>query len=154
MDRVRLNSTDRLGGAAELRGLAETTDGYDLVFNVWSSGQQCAVANLVEGTHTIYGALYEIPDHRVLRALKHGLKTLDEIEGEGQTYERASVGITFGGTRMEALTYLGKPPSFTDCGTTSKYALHIIKGLEDLDAPASYANYVKNCIAESLSRAS
>ncbi len=133
-----------------MRGLAETIDGYDLVFNVWSLGQQCAVANLVEGTHAIYGALYEIPDYRVLRALKHGLKTLDEIEGEGQTYARASVGVIFGGKRVEALTYLGKPPSFKDCQTTSKYAHHIIKGLEELDAPAPYVDYVKNCIAESL----
>jgi hypothetical protein len=72
MDRARLNSSDRLDGAAELRGLAETIDGYDLVFNVWSSGQQCAVANLVKGPHTIYGVLYEIPDFRVLRTLKQG----------------------------------------------------------------------------------
>jgi gamma-glutamylcyclotransferase (GGCT)/AIG2-like uncharacterized protein YtfP len=153
MDRARLNSSDRLDGAAELRGLAETIDGYDLVFNVWSSGQQCAVANLVKGPHTIYGVLYEIPDFRVLRTLKQGPKTLDEIEGEGQTYERTSIGVKFGGKRTEALTYLGKQPSFTDRGTTNKYAHHIIKGLEELDAPAPYVDYVKNCIAGSLTRA-
>jgi hypothetical protein len=109
--------------------------------------------DLVKGAHTIFGAVYEIPDYRVLRALKQGPKTLDEIEGEGQTYERASIGVVFGGKQTEALTYLGKQPSFTDCGTTCKYAHHIIKGLEELDAPAPYVDYVKNCIVESLTRA-
>lgn len=153
MDRARLNSTDRLDGAAELRGLAETIDGYDLVFNVWSSGQQCAVANLVKGSRTIYGALYEIPNYRVLRALKQGLKTLDEIEGEGKTYERTPIGVIFAGKRTEALTYVGKQPSLTDCRTTSTYAHHIVEGLEELGAPEPYIDYAKSCIAESLARA-
>lgn len=153
MDQARLNSTDRLDGAAKLRGLAETIDGYDLVFNVWSSGQQCAVANLVKGSRAIYGALYEIPDYRVLRALKQALKTLDEIEGEGKTYERTPIGVMFAGKRTEVLTYLGKQPSFTDGGTTRTYAHHIVDGLEALGAPTPYVNYVKSRIAESLARA-
>lgn len=153
IDQARLNSTDRLDGAAKLRGLAETIEGYDLVFNVWSSGQQCAVANLVKGSRTIYGALYEIPDYRVLRALKQALKTLDEIEGEGKTYERTPIGVIFAGKRTEALTYLGKQPIFTNCSTTSTYAHHIVNGLEELGAPAPYVDYVKSRIAESMARA-
>lgn len=136
-----------------MQGLAETIDCYDLVFNVWSSGQQCAVANLLKGSHTIYGALYEVANHRVLRALKQGSRTLDEIEGEGKTYERVPICVIFGEKRIEALTYLGKRSSFTNCGTTSKYTNHIVSGLEELGAPAPYVEYVKGCIAENLARA-
>jgi gamma-glutamylcyclotransferase (GGCT)/AIG2-like uncharacterized protein YtfP len=151
VDESRLNGGDRLNGSAALQGLAVTVDRYDLVFNVWSSGQQCAVANLVEGTHAIYGAVYMIADHRVLRGLKRdNEKTLDEIEGEGRTYRRVQVGVIFNGERIAATTYVGILPDSPERRTTQTYASHIIKGLEAVQAPPQYVDYARGRIAASL----
>lgn len=153
VDQRRLNGINRLGGAANLQGLAKTINRYDLVFNVWSSGQQCAVASLASGDHTIYGALYRVPESRVLRDLKrHGLRTLDEIEGEGRTYKRIPIDVEFDGGQLNAVTYVGTAADSPEMATTHDYAEHILKGLDLLGAPSEYIDYVKGCIARSLAR--
>jgi len=45
---TRLNSRERLGGAAIPIGIAETVEEYQLQFDVWSDGNNCAAADIVK----------------------------------------------------------------------------------------------------------
>lgn len=47
-DEARLNSVERLGGAATNGRRAETIEDFDLAFNVWSVKNNCAAADLVQ----------------------------------------------------------------------------------------------------------
>lgn len=51
-DTTRLNSPERLAGAAEDLGWAETIEEYDLAFDVWSGGNKCAASDLVPAPGT------------------------------------------------------------------------------------------------------
>ena len=90
MSSVRLNSPARLQGEAVPLGLAITEDLFDLGFTVFSSQNGCAAADLTpDGSRRIVGVLYEIPESRVLRERSGGLRTLDDVEGEGVAYVRS-----------------------------------------------------------------
>ena len=47
-DTERLNSPERLAGAAIERGRAQSMDEYEIEFDVWSNGNGCAAADLVQ----------------------------------------------------------------------------------------------------------
>jgi hypothetical protein len=47
-DAARLNSAERLDGAAEDRGLAQTVGEYDTFFDVWSQRNGCAASDLIK----------------------------------------------------------------------------------------------------------
>ncbi len=150
VDINRLNAPERLGGAATRVGRATTVDRFDLQFNVYSCGQKCGVANLIPGGRIIYGALYDIPDDRVYRDKKiNGLKTLDEIEGEGSSYHRKLVTVCCDGEEYEATTYLASSDD-AEKKTTREYANHITSGLRVIGAPQEYIDYVERCIERSL----
>jgi hypothetical protein len=52
--------------AAISLGLAETVENYELRFDVWSSGNNCAAANIAGGgDSTVIGVLYEIAKRRL-----------------------------------------------------------------------------------------
>lgn len=150
VDVGRLNSPARLDGIAKLMGLAATVEEFELRFNVYSVGQGCGVANLAHGGRTIYGALYEIPEERVVRNKGIvGLKTLDQIEGEGLIYHRKPISICCEGNNYEAVTYLASAET-PEQKTTMLYADHITTGLRSLEAPPEYIEYVESCIRRSL----
>ena len=83
MSSKRLNSPDRLCGAANFIGLAQTIDDFDINFTVWSKGNWCAAADLVPGARgrMVLGVLYEIPDHLLSCGTAGSQKSLDAIEG-------------------------------------------------------------------------
>ncbi len=150
VDESRLNNPSRLGGCARPKGLASTVDKFHLRFNVYSCGQKCGVANLVPGGRIVYGALYDIPDDRVCRNKKiNGLKTLDEIEGEGSTYHRQPITVCCDGEEYAATTYLASSDD-AELKTTRDYADHITRGLRVIGAPQEYIDYVERCIERSL----
>jgi hypothetical protein len=59
----RLNSADRLRGDARDLGLVSTESAFELSFDVWSTKNDCAAANLRQSAgRQIWGVLYEVPE--------------------------------------------------------------------------------------------
>ena len=90
----RLNAPERLAGAAEDRGRAETIDEFDLRFDVWSQGNGCAASDLVPARGTgrhAWGVLYEIPADLIRGERGDRRKTLTKIEGS--LYEEKPVRV-------------------------------------------------------------
>jgi gamma-glutamylcyclotransferase (GGCT)/AIG2-like uncharacterized protein YtfP len=139
----RLNLPERLGGAAQVVGLARTANEYELAFTYDSKGNACAAADLVHGRQQIYGVLYDIPEHRVFRHLRRdGLKTLDQIEGTGYQREDIEVELLADGRRVAAITYLVVDRE-GNLQTAPHYVKHIVEGLRSHGAPDDYIEYVK-----------
>ncbi len=150
MSSVRLNSPARLQGEAVPLGLAITEDLFDLGFTVFSSQNGCAAADLTpDGSRRIVGVLYEIPESRVLRERSGGLRTLDDVEGEGVAYVRTAITAMSNQserTPVEAVTYVVKTPR-SGLRTCAAYVHHIFVGLREHRAPDEYVAYVKDRIA-------
>lgn len=146
---ARLNSEVRLQGEAISLGLAITEESFDMDFTCFSRENGCAAADLIRnGARRIFGVLYEIPEQRVLRVRSDGLRTLDEIEGEGSAYIRTTVRVTRVQSErepVEAVTYLVKTPR-PGLRTCAGYVHHILAGLREHRAPEAYVAYVKERI--------
>src|SRR5580700_6751212 len=87
----QINSKDRLCGDAQFIDIAETLDDFQLAFDVWSTGRQCAASDIVSSPGSkVWGVLYDVPDFLIERktAAAQNRKSLDAIEGEGTNYER------------------------------------------------------------------
>jgi len=148
---TRLNSADRLNGAASVIGLARTLDNYDLDFTVWSKTNKCAAANIVPGGNVqIWGVLYEIPENLIDRKLSGDQKSLDEIEGEGTNYKRTNIQVLPNNEPdniITAITYvvINRVPNIE---TSPEYASEIINGLKSHEIPYDYLEYVQNRILQ------
>src|SRR5882724_8280370 len=91
----RLNSADRLAGAAEIVDNALTKDRYELVFDV-ESRNGYAVSSIEAGRgRKLWGVIYNVPVHLISRAdaQAHNRKSLDAIEAEGVNYQRVSIAL-------------------------------------------------------------
>src|SRR5687767_4350741 len=107
----RLNSEKRLRGDAIDRGLVRTQLPFELYFDVWSSSNNCAAANIrQEGGKSVYGVLYDIPDYLISRDTSGSRKSLDAIEGS--LYERRDIAVVNedGATIDDVVTYIVKEP--------------------------------------------
>lgn len=133
---TRLNSAKRLNGAAQDLGLVRTKDLFELCFNVWSRGNNCAASDIRAGSgRNIYGVLYEVPDSE--------LEHFDRIEGP--LYQRVSIGVekTDGMPIDGAVyTYLVREPN-ADIKTSMAYVTHILEGLKAHGASEEYIEYVR-----------
>jgi hypothetical protein len=147
----RLNSHDRLGGAAVPLSLARTADLFDLAFTRLSKRQGYAVADLVPGGRRIYGVVYDIPDSRIYRNTTSTLLTLDQIEGEGKSYRRTPIMVERLDVNqvVETITYL-VISRVSGLHTSPQYVAHIIAGLREFNAPGEYIDYVKARAIESV----
>jgi Domain of unknown function (DUF4209) len=140
-DEQRLNSPRRLDGVAKNPVLGETSDEYDLAFDVWSNTNACAASNLIPalgtGRHAM-GVLYEVPTDRIRGKRDDGKKTMTEIEGP--SYEEHSIRVrTANGAVLDAVTFLVKQDARrTGLWTSSTYVSHIVKGLRAREAPPAY----------------
>lgn len=151
MSSQRLNAQDRLAGAAHSLGLARTQEKFELEFTVWSRGNECAAATLTPGFgRTIWGVLYDVPDHLIARETSGDRRSLDGIEGEGTNYERLPVTLMHrdgSPVDKDVITYLAKR-AVPNLKTSSHYINHIICGLREHKAPEEYVTYVKIQIAK------
>jgi hypothetical protein len=140
----RLNADDRLRGDARPVGIACTKDRFELDFNVWSHGNQCAAADLVPGVgRSIWGVLYEIPDYLIRRETARNRKSLDAIEGEGTNYKRIEIDLTNSdGESIQVMTYV-VINKVSGRKTSLEYASHIVIGLREHNVPSEYIDYVK-----------
>ena len=142
-DAQRLNSQERLRSAAHSLGRAQTVDNFEIAFDVWSTGNNCAAVDLIRSGNTrAWGVLYEIPEDYIDGPLRpDGRRTLKQIEGP--KYEKKFIKVTAKGQTHSAVTFLvreservsGKP-------TSSAYVCHIVNGLRDHCVPEEYVDRV------------
>ena len=137
-DTERLNSRCRLRGKACSLGKAQTVCNFEIAFDVWSYGNDCAAADLIQrGDTPAWGVLYEIPEDFICGCRADGLKTLECIEAPN--YESRCIEVVAGGETTSAITFVvkesarvyGKP-------TSAKYVGHIVKGLRCHAVPEEY----------------
>ncbi|MCH8061483.1 MAG: gamma-glutamylcyclotransferase [Chloroflexi bacterium] len=150
----RLNSANRLNDAARLVDKAQTTDYFEIAFDVWSKTNRCAAADLViSEDQKAWGVLYDIPDDRIGGSKrKNGLKTLADIEGP--RYERRQIDVTIDGEVKSAVTFLVKKACReSGLATSAKYVCHIIKGLRAFDVPKDYVQRVIDTAIENVESA-
>jgi len=148
MDEDRLNSGDRLGGAARFVGLA-IKRGYRLAF---THTNKCGVgaADIVESSPEdfVIGCLYDIPENM--------MPELDKIEGVNSgAYKKLcdfavveldeNLKQTSG--RVFAQTYVVVQKE-ENPKTDGDYANHILKGIKEHRMGESYFNKVKKMILE------
>ncbi len=139
----RLNSPCRLGGKACSLGKAKTVVPFKLVFNVWSTKNDCAAADLIRcGDALAWGVLYEIPEDFVFGSDRvDGCKTLTEIEGPN--YEPRVIRVTSKEKTYCATTFLVKKSKRRwDKPTSPLYAAHIVKGLRDHGVCKDYVDSI------------
>ena len=144
----RLNSPDRLNGAARVVGIAETVEDYCLAFDVWSDGNNCAASDIVRAPgRKVWGVLYEVPDERVRReTCPRGSRSFDAIEGNRYLRETIRVQCPDGSV-VTALTYVVKEPQ-EGLRTSLDYLRHIVTGLREQGAAEDYIREVKRIAAE------
>jgi AIG2 family protein len=141
---TRLNSDDRLRGDAKDLGLVRTEAMFELDFDVWSDGNECAAADLRSGTgRVIWGVLYDVPDYLISRATSDTRKSLDAIEGP--RYQRRAIAVQAqDGTMLEnVVTYTVREPQ-QGLQTSLDYVSHILTGLREHGAADEYLAYVKD----------
>lgn len=151
MATARLNSGDRLKGTARPVGIAVTEENYRFVFDIWSKDNDCAAADIVEGSgRKIWGVVYEVPDRLIQRDTAKPDKSLDAIEGEGTNYRRIEItarwsdGVCIDGAM---LTYVGMEAARRpNIKTSQQYVQHILTGLKEHEIPGEYVSYVKQQI--------
>jgi cation transport regulator ChaC len=141
----RLNRPNRLDGHAADRGRAETVEDYEIAFDVFSKGNGCAAADLIEAAGTgrkAWGVLYDIPDDFIRGPRSDGQKTLERIEGNRYTETPIRVRDR-DGVERDAVTFVVKPEERTgNLSTTADYVAHIVKGLRAHDVPETYIQRV------------
>ena len=141
---TRMNSEERLRGDARDLGLVCTESVFELGFDVWSTGNACAAADIRESRgRRIWGVLYEVPDYLVSRATSGDRKSLDAIEGE--LYERRVIRVMWPDATPvtgEVTTYVARNPE-VGRRTSIEYVSHIISGLRAHGAPDEYLAYLK-----------
>ncbi len=145
-DGERLNSAGRLDGAAEDRGRAVTLDEYEIAFDVWSNGNDCAASDLVEvpgSRRHAWGVLFEVPENRLFEhKARAGERTLERIEG--RRYRPQPIRVQdLTGREVEATTFLVKPAEREPgLWTSADYVGHIVRGLRAHGVPADYVERV------------
>ncbi len=153
-DEARFNSEDRLNGAAANGKSAQTVDDYDLVFDVWSTGNNCAASDLVQTPgRKAWGILYDVPDDRIgPSSVKGSPKTLTQIEGS--SYAKRQIKVTCDGQAIDAVTFLvidGK--KIKDAATSADYVRHIVRGLRSFAVPEDYVDHVIDIAIENIKSA-
>jgi cation transport regulator ChaC len=145
----RLNSRERLGGAAIPIGIAETVEDYQLEFDVWSDGNNCAAADMVKTQgKKVWGVLYEIPGDFVRGKREDKRKTLQQIEGKSYEAIRICLRDTCG-IEQRATTFVAREKDRRGGIKTSlEYVRHIVTGLREQAVRNEYIEELKKTAAE------
>lgn len=140
----RLNSEQRLGGAARVVGIAYTEQPFRFRFPVWGGINGCAAAGILPGgERPVWGVVYAIPEERVVHGGGPG-RTLDAIEDEGRDYRRGPIELRFAdNTRPdgEVHTYHPHDPR-EDLVTEWHYVRHILDGAWEHRLPGDYIRHL------------
>jgi len=153
-----INSPDRLDDDAKFFDVAKTLSNYTLKFDVYAKGKnrQCGAADVVKLKKSekseVWGVIWNIPDYRVFKnkARLRGVKSLDEIEGEGINYRRRRILVQRPNSeKLMPYTYVVIRPNPQGVETSREYAKLIIDGLREHikdDIPLEYIEKVKQII--------
>lgn len=139
----RLLGPTRLNGNGRVVGRAETVEDYDIAFDVWSTTNGCAAADLVPTPgRKAWGVLYEIPDGFIRGSRPDGQKTLERIEGSN--YEEKKIRVRRPGREPEeAVTFVVKPDKRSKgLWTSAEYVGWIVQGLREQGVPEAYVQHV------------
>ena len=140
-DTERLNDPERLDGAAEDLGRAQTVGEYKIEFNKWSKKGKCAAADLVKprkGGRRIWGVLYKVS--------RGGFKKLKDVEGPSYRARRIGV-VDATGATMTATTFrVRRDKRELGRHTTVDYVRHIVKGLRAHDVEEVDPAYIQHVI--------
>ncbi len=150
-DAQRLNSPRRLDGKAVSLGRARTVDNSEIAFDVWSTGNNCAAADLIwRGDTQAWGVLFEIPECFIDGPLRaDDRKTLAQIEGS--KYEKQRIWVIADGQTHSAVTFLARECArVSGRPTSSVYVSRIVKGLRDHGVPEEYVDHVLITALENL----
>jgi hypothetical protein len=138
----RINSADRLDGAAKPMGKASTVDGFELEFDVYSSKNECAASDIVRcpgSGKIVWGILYDVPEPRLFGS-RQDVKTLEQVEG--RLYKAEKIIVDFSGTQVEAVTFTVRNP-VAGLRTSPEYVSYILRGLREHGVPAEYIEQVR-----------
>jgi len=142
-----------LQGDAIPIGKAQTVEDFDIVFDVYSSTNQCAASDIIptDGCK-VWGVLYDIPDNLV-RGRRSDRPTLEEIEGPRYHEEKILV-QTPDGNKIGAVTFLVKDTERrNDLATAVWYVSWIIYGLREHSVHEDYIKHVREVAIKTNQRA-
>jgi cation transport regulator ChaC len=141
-----INSKERLCGDAHFVDIAETVEDFELAFDVYSTGRDCAASDIVRKPGSkVWGVLYQVPDRLIARdtAKTCKRKSFDAIEGEGTNYKRETIKVRRpNGETVLALTYTVKCPK-PGLRTNIDYVRYIVSGLREHKIAEKYIAEVK-----------
>ncbi len=148
---ARLNSPERLNGAARVVGAAVTAEPWSLAFTVDSRVNRCAAADLADvPERPIWGVVYDIPDRLLARETAAPHRAFDAIEGN---YRRGPLLVRLRSENgelavaREVITYRARK-AVAGLLPSLAYVRWILAGLREHAAPAEYLEYVKRRAAE------
>jgi cation transport regulator ChaC len=136
-------------------------DGWRFMFDLYSTGQDCRVADIVESPGgTVWGAAYALDRELVFRA-DGERSVLDLIEGyrterAPENYVPVAVTVVIDGTARSAITYVGTDESRTRARlqhsrapVRQDYVDAIMRGAASIGAPVEYLDTISRAIEES-----
>jgi gamma-glutamylcyclotransferase (GGCT)/AIG2-like uncharacterized protein YtfP len=143
----------RLLGSACLRG-------WSFAFDLYSTVQQCRVADIVEATSAdaVWGALYEVDAELVTRS-DNARSVLDRIEGrqterDPENYLLTEVEVEWRGERATAFAYVGRQDARHRCKTEhpdaelcADYVAAVLDGARDIGLASDYVRSLERTIA-------
>ncbi len=154
MDPDRLNSADRLNGAAHEIGAARLK-GWGVRFDLYGERAQGGVTDIVRSAKEhVEGVLYKVPC-RLVVAPRGERSAMDLIEGAGlgkeSNYKPLKLSVWRGGKKIEARTYVGTVlgrkrflrRSVQDRRVSKNYFGYILNGAKRFRFPASYIAYLR-----------
>ena len=157
LERV-INSSDRLDDVATFYNVAKTVANYTIKFDIYarSKNRQCGAADIIKLGRSIksevWGIIWDVPDYRVFRikARQRGVKSFDQIEGEGTNYRRRRILVQCpNGKKHMPITYVVINPNPQGVPTSEAYAKLIIDGLREHikdGIPPEYIEEVKQIV--------
>ncbi len=155
MNPARLNSEERLQGAAVVIGMARLW-GWGIRFDLYSGGNnRCGVTDMVQRPQEhVDGVLYEVP-YRLVVASRGQRSRMDVIEGAGlgrdSNYLQRKVLVSIKGGTVEARTYVGTAAGrdrFLRCPVEDRrvsrdYFAHVLRGARLFRLSAKYISYLR-----------
>lgn len=154
MNPARLNSANRLNGAADVVGVAKLK-GWGIRFDLYGELAQGGVTDIVRSAKEYVDCvLYRVP-YRLVIAPRGQRSRMDEIEGAGlgkrSNYKRLKLWVWKNRKKVEARTYVGTVAgrkrflrvSRDDRRVSDKYFGHLLAGAKRFKFSKRYVAYLR-----------
>jgi hypothetical protein len=154
MNPNRLNSANRLDGAAEVVGAARLR-GWGVRFDLYGEFAKGGVTDIVRcAKEQVEGILYRVP-YRLVVSRRGQRSRMDEIEGaklgQNSNYKQRKVSVLKDGKEVEARTYVGTAPGrrrflrrpSRERRISQAYFNNLLIGARYFEFPKSYIAYLR-----------